>query len=250
MPRLRVGSQIVQCEGIVLDKDGTITDFERLWLAMNLKRIDLLQGWLQFGPHVRSALVKTMGLDPEKGRIDSRGPVALAPRLYNMTAFTTVLYQHGIHWDEAWARVQEAFAEADRTLDMDRALAPLPGVIERLKLLREAGFRLALATSDNRHTTDLVLKRLALDGWFEAIATGDRVTNPKPHPEMILQVASGMGLEPGRLIMVGDGITDVQMGRNAGTALSVGVLSGLAGADELGRYAHVIVESMLELEPA
>ena len=51
-------------------------------------------------------------------------------------------------------------------------------------------------------------------------------------------------------IVVGDAVADVLMGRQAGVALSVGVLTGVTTAAEFDGHADVVVGSLVDVVPA
>ena len=92
---------------------------------------------------------------------------------------------------------------------------------------------------------DAALEAVELQGLFDASRTADE-TAGKPHPRMLHELMRQMGVEPARVLMVGDTTHDLQMAANAGCA-SVGVSYGAhaPGAfDRLGpRFvAHSVAE--------
>jgi HAD superfamily hydrolase (TIGR01509 family) len=83
-------------------------------------------------------------------------------------------------------------------------LRPMPGAAALLTFAREAGLRLALATSSLRTHADLSLAETALAGLFDAEATGDEVTRGKPAPDIFLLAARRLGVEPDACVVLED----------------------------------------------
>ncbi len=60
------------------------------------------------------------------------------------------------------------------------------GVKETLRMLRNNGFKLALVTGSKRISVDAILKKVGLEGAFDAIVGAEDVTRGKPDPEPYL----------------------------------------------------------------
>jgi phosphoglycolate phosphatase len=99
-----------------------------------------------------------------------------------------------------------------------------PGVLDLLQDLRERQYLLAVATGKSRAGLDEVLQSVELKGMFHTSRTADE-TAGKPHPRMLHELMAEWGVEPARLLMVGDTTHDLQMALNAGCD-SVGVSYG------------------------
>lgn len=125
--------------------------------------------------------------------------------------------------------------------DPDR-IVYLPGVFEALRLLRDHGFRLCVATNqsgvprgqvDVRNLDEIhrrIRARFATEGVdllsFHSAPYMTDFDHPlrKPNPGMLLEAAHWYGLDPARSWMVGDRMTDVEAGHRAG------MRSGLVGS--------------------
>jgi phosphoglycolate phosphatase len=130
----------------------------------------------------------------------------------------------------------------EHPIDHTRWMPYARAVLDELK-----HFQLAIATNKPRSTTDLVLGRLGVRSLFAVIATGDDPSGTKPSARPILEIAKQLGLEPGQLVMVGDGPQDVEAGRRAGCR-TIGVLGGFLPAPRLrAAQPDVLVESLAEL---
>ncbi len=115
-------------------------------------------------------------------------------------------------------------------------LSLFDGVVPMLESLREGGHLLTVATGKSRRGLNEVLAMVEIKGLFDGSRTADE-TAGKPHPLMLQELMAEFGVEPERVLMIGDTTHDLQMARNAGCA-SVGVSYG----------AHA-TEGFAELEP-
>jgi phosphoglycolate phosphatase-like HAD superfamily hydrolase len=73
------------------------------------------------------------------------------------------------------------------------------------------------------------------------------ISNTKPDPEMANLILSKLNVPRDKAIMVGDAMSDVELGVNAGLKASVGVLSGLAAEEELRGVTRHVISSIAEI---
>jgi phosphoglycolate phosphatase len=95
-------------------------------------------------------------------------------------------------------------------------------------ILRDLGasYRLAMATNRGRTIPDL-LQEFGLEGVFEAIVGILDVPRPKPHPDMLIECAERLGIEPDAAVYVGDSDGDREAAAAAGMPfIGVGDRSG------------------------
>lgn len=93
---------------------------------------------------------------------------------------------------------------------------PLPGAIELLKSLAEAGFQLALASSTPVENIQLVTESLGIKNYFRCIICAGDVSEGKPDPQVFLLAARGLGVEPVNCIVIEDAVAGVTAARRAG----------------------------------
>lgn len=80
-------------------------------------------------------------------------------------------------------------------------------VKDTLDELRRRGCRLAIGSSSKN--TKLILGRLGLGDYFDAISDGTNITHSKPDPEVFLKAAQFLGLEPSNCLVVEDAIAGI-----------------------------------------
>jgi beta-phosphoglucomutase len=96
------------------------------------------------------------------------------------------------------------------------AMRPIPGVIEFLDRLSEAGIRMAIATSASRRRACGTLEELRLARSFHTIVTGDDIRSGKPDPAIYHLAAERMQESPECLVAVEDAVSGVKSARAAG----------------------------------
>ena len=109
----------------------------------------------------------------------------------------------------------------------------LPGAGEVLTRLADAGIPLALASASKN--AGAVIERLGIARCFAYIADANEVRHPKPHPEIFLKAAAGLGVAPVDCVGIEDAVAGVAAINSAGMR-SVGV----GEATELHEAGEVI----------
>jgi len=77
-----------------------------------------------------------------------------------------------------------------------------PEVRETMDRLRDAGLRLAIGSSSKN--TRLILNRLGLEDYFDAISDGTNIQRSKPDPEVFLKASAFLGIAPEVCLVVED----------------------------------------------
>ncbi len=125
--------------------------------------------------------------------------------------------------------IQNRHGRIFRELLPDRR--PLPGAVELLADLRRRGIVHGIATSGRRPEIDRSLEVLEVPDDIVVIDRGD-VARAKPEPDLFLACARALGVDAEACYVVGDAVWDLLAARRA-RMLSIGLLSGGYGADEL-----------------
>lgn len=124
---------------------------------------------------------------------------------------------------------------------------PLPGALEFLDNLRNAGVPAALVTSSNeRKMAHLWSDMPELKKDFRVIITGDEVHNSKPDPEGYLMAAKSIGVKPEKCAVFEDSLQGVKAGRAAG-AYVIGI-AGTLKADDISPYCDRVVFGLDEVD--
>ncbi len=179
-----------------------------------------------------------------------------SPELYGELLAVTGGKERIRYYMERFARDFKAPADLDgfiaelhrrKTQCFTRLLAqgqiPLrTGVARLLKEAKEAGLRLAVATTTTPANVVALLEHCGVPGiatWFEVIAAGDIVPQKKPAPDIYEYVLREMAVEPQTCIAVEDSANGVKAARGAGLTTVV-TISGYTENDDFSDAALVV----------
>ena len=110
---------------------------------------------------------------------------------------------------------------------------PLPGAVDLVKFLRTNKIVFGIATSGSRPEINASLEVLGIGDDVVVLERGD-VVRAKPEPDLFLACQQRLGVRVEDCYVVGDAVWDLLAARRAGM-LSIGLLSGGYGEDELSR---------------
>lgn len=79
-----------------------------------------------------------------------------------------------------------------------------PGVIDYLKLAKDAGLKIGLASSSSLEWVEKYLNQLGIRDYFECIRTSDNVAHVKPDPELYNQALACLGVEASEAVAIED----------------------------------------------
>lgn len=99
------------------------------------------------------------------------------------------------------------------------------GMDDALEGAAALGVPMAIATSKGGPSITAAVGHLGIADRFAAIVGADDVAEPKPSPQMLEVVGRRLGVAPAAMVMIGDAVYDVEMGRRAG-ATTVAVTWG------------------------
>ena len=103
------------------------------------------------------------------------------------------------------------------SIDKYRYEVPLkPGVSEFLKYCRENGIRTGIGTSNGSEIVDAVLTSLKVKEYFDAVVTACEVAHGKPEPDIYLEVAKRLGVQPENCLVFEDIPAGIMAGKAAG----------------------------------
>ena len=131
--------------------------------------------------------------------------------------------------------------------DNPQLLRLYPGVTEMLEWLKSKGIWRAAVTSRKQSATESLEKVGLLHGLLEIIVTGNDVKQHKPDPEGIVKALAAMEMVPEQSLMVGDTPSDIEAGRNAKVAATVGVTYGFYGKQIAASHPDYVIDSAMEL---
>jgi len=235
---------IDEIELVIFDKDGTLVDLYNYWANMINFRVVSAQKKLGFDESKNDDIMYAMGVDVAKRRLRSEGPVGLKKREIVMQAMVDSLAEIG--FPDTYNTCFQIFKEVDEQSvnHLKDIVKPVNGMHELINTLYEKNCKIAVATTDKTARADLVADFLGMSDKVNIVIGEDMVVNCKPHPDMANLILKELSVDKENTVIVGDAITDIEMGLNAGLKASIGVCSGLTSERKLGEKTDYVIEDI------
>jgi len=227
--RAFVVASLESCDRVtVLDEDRPLSLIERWQPDLYLKGGDYAASSLRSSSAVEVYGGKTVVIPPQF----ATSTTAMFERIQALAV-------HAIPQQAATETIGLVLIDRDGTLVRDACFDPLqvellPGVIEALRMLQDAGFRLCMVTNQQgiglgyfgyREFIDGNRKLLRMLGeagiaftriYFCPHSMGDHCECRKPLPGMILRAMKDQNVTPDRCFVIGDSVQDMEAATAAG----------------------------------
>ena len=227
-------------KGILFDKDGTLLDFNATWLVAYIQAATCIAESVG-QPQIAESLLRSGGYDIVTGQWIADSLLASGGNQQILDFWSGQLGQPLT--GQQLSAISDIFSRA--------ACNPVPA-IENLQgfllKLKDRGLKSGLATMDDERHAFSMIEKLKLANCFDFVCGADSGYGVKPDPGMVEAFCRHCDLTPEQIIMVGDSPKDINMGINAGVALSVGVLTGSNNRRELEIHTDTVLENIAELE--
>ena len=206
---------------VVFDMDGVLIDSEQLW------------------DEVREQLARERG-----GRWHERAQA----EMMGMSSAEWSRYMHDVIG--LAATPEEINAEVVRRLlaRYRESLPLLPGAVEAVERLAQR-WPLGLASSSNREVIDAVLEAAGIAKYFRATVSSEEVEHGKPAPDVYLEAARRLGVEPSRCAAVEDSRNGILSARAAGMRVIAIPNSHYPPSEDVLGYVDLVLHSLDELTP-
>ena len=208
-------------DAVVFDLDGLLLDSEQLW------------------DEVREELARERG-----GRWHER-----AQRdMMGMSSPEWSRYMHDViglpeQPEEISAEVVRRMEERYR-----ERLPLLPGARETVVRIA-AHWPLGLASSSNRELIDLALEQGDLARFFQATVSSEEVERGKPAPDVYVEAARRLGVDPNRAVAVEDSHNGIRSAKAAGMRVIAIPNRHFPPDEEALARADVVLNELAELSP-
>lgn len=123
-------------------------------------------------------------------------------------------------------------------------IEPVAGLHDVITALQSAGKKLAVATTAPKDNREFGFKALGLENVFEVVLGDEDVTKGKPHPEIYVETAKKLGIDPARCIVFEDTPPGIQSGKDAGMKV-ISILT--THTEEDNKAADYFVKDFTEL---
>ncbi|ELY5790793.1 hexitol phosphatase HxpB [Cronobacter turicensis] len=207
----------------IFDMDGLLIDSEPLWDQAELEVI----ATLGVDTSRRHELPDTLGL-----RIDLVVALWFAQQPWN-----------GPSVDEVTQRI---ITRAMTLVEEQRPL--LPGVADAIALCKAQGLKIGLASASPLRMLERVLTLFDLRDQFDVLASAEHLPYSKPHPQVYLDAAAKLGVDPLCCVTLEDSVNGM-VATKAARMRSIVVPAEENRSDARWALANVRLNSLTELEP-
>jgi len=248
MTDIKVGREVIRdVQLVVFDKDGTLIDVHTYWVNMIKFRAELIIKKLCLGEEEKLGLMDSMGVDIGLWKIKPEGPVGIKKREIVLQAGVEYLISHGM--PDQTSLFEEAFREVDKNSmkHFHTIIKPLDGLFELFEGLKKRFCFIAIATTDRTERAKLAMRHIGVENSIDFIVGADLVKKPKPATDMTDLITNKLGIPKESSVMVGDAVSDIQMGINAKFRASIGVSSGLTTAKRLLEITPYVAPSIADI---
>ena len=208
-------------DAVVFDLDGLLLDSEHLW------------------DEAREALTHERG-----GRWHARAQADMM----GMSSLEWSRYMHErLGVPESPEQISDDVVRRMKALYAER-LPLVPGAEEAVERLA-ARWPLGLASSSNRPLIDLALELSRMGPHFRASVSSEEVAHGKPAPDVYLETARRLGVDPARAAAIEDSHNGVLSAAAAGMRVVAVPNRRFPPGEEVLQRADVVLESLAELTP-
>ncbi|EME1831433.1 hexitol phosphatase HxpB [Cronobacter sakazakii] len=207
----------------IFDMDGLLIDSEPLWDQAELE----VMATLGVDTSRRHELPDTLGL-----RIDLVVALWFAQQPWN-----------GPSLDEVTQRI---ITRAMTLVEEKRPL--LPGVADAIALCKAQGLKVGLASASPLRMLERILTLFDLREQFDVLASAEHLPYSKPHPQVYLDAAAKLGVDPLCCVTLEDSVNGM-VATKAARMRSIVVPAEENRSDARWALANVRLNSLTELEP-
>ena len=205
----------MEIKGILLDKDGTLIEFEKTWHKVFQNIFRELKEVYGLSTAEVNRLQKLSGFT-EQG-FEKESLIQYAPVEEILMQWVDVLKAG----EEASPRnkiTKESLGELmeRHSKGPDAKIIPLDHTLDTIEKLHEKSYILGIATADSKESTLHNLQFLGIESYFQFIGSDDGFFKGKPDSHMGEEFCRKFQLMPKEVLYVGDSLTDMAFAENCG----------------------------------
>ncbi len=234
-------------QGVILDKDGTITDSHIYWAKLISIRANLILKKYFLEHSYYDYLVKSMGLNKTTNRLLPEGPIAIKSKIEVIENLINHLSK--IFVKASKEELLTIFKEANKIFKpiSKKYIYPLAHSIDFIKRIKKAEIKVSLVTSDTTENAINSMQLLKIEKYFDHILGGDLNIGDKITGQPALMACKKMSLNPTNVIAIGDAKMDFEMANNAGLKSAILVATGQTSINLLKEFTPNSINSLGEL---
>lgn len=129
--------------------------------------------------------------------------------------------------------------------DIEKYLKPVPGSFDFVEKVKNRGFKIALASQNEKILIEKAVDVFDIRKYFDAILSIQDISHKKPHPELYLKAAERIGEAPSRAVVIEDTIEGIEAAKKGG--FKVICITTSFSKDDL-KGADLVIDSFAEID--
>lgn len=207
---------------VIFDLDGVLVDSESVWDSEREQLTRESGG--QWHEHAQREMMGMSSIEWSRYMHDKLGVPIAADEISRMVA----------------SRLEDRYR---------RALPLLPGAVQTVRAVA-GSYPVGLASSSNRPVIDLVLELTSLTDCFAAIVSSEEVERGKPAPDVYLEAARRLAVDPTACAAIEDSTNGIKSAKAAGMFAAVVPRPDFPPTPEALELADLVLGSLAELPAA
>lgn len=176
-------------QAVIFDMDGTLIDSEPMW------------------KEAEEQVFSSVGVDVNE---------ELSAKTASMTTdeVTRFWYSHCPWTGKSLEQVENEVVECVESLISEKGVA-MEGVNEILELFHKNNLKIGLSTNSPHRLIPVVLKKLGIADYFQAISSSEHEEKGKPHPAVYLSTVKKLQVSPEKCIAFEDSLSGILAAQEA-----------------------------------
>jgi beta-phosphoglucomutase family hydrolase len=121
---------------------------------------------------------------------------------------------------------------------LENNVQPTKGIIELLHKLKEMNIKLGIASSSHKRLVEYIVRKLKIAHFFDSVVSAEDIINSKPNPEIFLESAKRLKLNPAECLVVEDSKLGIDAAKKAGMKC-LGYRNPSSGSQDLSKADFV-----------
>lgn len=204
-------------KAVIFDMDGVLVDSEPFW------RQSMIKGFKTVGFTIsESDCRKTTGM-----RLDE--VIAYWKKQHNWENKTNTQLHN------------EIIADLCKTIEVRGK--ELEGTSKALQFFKSKNYKIGLASSSNNLLINTVIKKLEIQHYFDAIHSAEHLPYGKPHPQVFLNCAASLAVQPEECLVIEDSVNGI-IAAKAAKMSAIAIPDAEHSSDKRFVIADYVIESL------